>query len=570
MKKIICILLSLISFACLTACGTNTDSSADKVEIKIINYDGGVGNSWLENAAARFEKKVSEKVYGGKKGVKISITPKMELGLDSISTSATHIYFGGAMPKLRSMMQNGNLADLSDVFTAVGEDGKTIESKIAKNYRSVLKGTDDKYYAIPHYEWFSGLSYDIELFDKNGFYFAAQDETDVLPFVSSKGFGSANFIGSKNAKKSCGPDGDYSTEYDNGLPSSIQELLLLCEYMKLTFNVDTPILYTGGHENYSNILTSAVWASLASAEEIKNCYNFSGKVSIVNGYKDGENFFNSDIPVPNIVMSPELTEATGYYTTQTAARYYANAFMSIAQENGFIDGVSTTYENTTAMQDFISSGVGATRTSAMLIEGTYWYNEAESYDLFNNYYVAIKHEKDYRSIGFMTMPTQWGGTVEPGKGKNATLCDSACSFAVVNARFSKNKDLMDAIKDFIKFLYTDDELSKFTGETGVSRAAFDYELNKDDEDRLNSFKKTVWTLRNDGDVVYAASDNNNATFKNAYQDLAVYRGSTFLTPEMPNGRIYASILNALKDYSAKDIFEKTKLDATTWSRFYKG
>lgn len=45
-------------------------------------------------------------------------------------------------------------------MTEIDADGKTLESKIDDTTLESLKGSDGKYYALPHYEWFPGVTYD--------------------------------------------------------------------------------------------------------------------------------------------------------------------------------------------------------------------------------------------------------------------------------------------------------------------------------------------------------------------------------------------------------------------------
>lgn len=561
-KKLAVGLMALLVAFSATACGGSSSSSGAKVPIKIVNYGGGIGSVWLDEAIARFEEQVKDKTYGEMKGADIDYVATMTMDLDSISTSANHIYFTQGTSNIRTMIQNGYLMDISDVVTETGADGKTVLSKIDDSYEVMLKGPQDKYYALPHYEFYSGLSYDIELFEEMGYYFAAPTETDVMTFNSAKGFGSAKFVASADAVKSCGPNG-ISGDYDDGLPSSVQELLILCERMK--GEIDAPILYTGGNEAYSNMLASSLWTALGGYEEMRAYHDYSGTVTVVDGYEES-NLFNSSVPAPK-TKSVELTEATGYYVTQQAARYYTLAFLEIAFKEGYIERGSTTYDNVTAQQDFIANGVGANDTVGMLIEGNYWINEADDYELFDKYYAAIKNAKDYRKIGWLPLPAQWSGSVTEGNGSTPTMVDVSASYAFVNNRFSGNQAVVDVCKDFLKFLYTDSELSRFTGVTGVAKAALNYSLDSADQAKLDEFESSVWAMKKTGNVVYATA--SNATFQGSYNTLRLSGNSPLLRPIFD--RQYETSLAAIRvGKTAKEIFEKTALDATDWSEYYKG
>ena len=560
-KKLAVALTAILLAFSAVGCGGGSNGGG-ALKIKILNYGGGVGSIWLDDAIERFKKEVGDKQYGNYKGVDIKYTPTQDMGLSEIATSGTHMYFTEGTSTIRTMIQNGELMDITDVVEGVGTDGKTILSKIDDSYHVMLKGPKDKYYALPHYEFYSGISYDIELFDANGYYFAAPSETDVAPYTSTKGFGSANFVGSVDATKSCGPNGK-SGDYDDGLPSSVQELLLLCE--KMAGDTVTPILYATGDESYSNKIATALWASLSGYKEMEAYHSYDDKVMVVDGYEE-TNLFNSDIPAPKM-REVLLTEETGYYASQQVARYYTLAFMEIAFKNGYFESVEV-YSNTGAQSDFISNGIGNNDTYGMLIEGNYWINEASDDELFDDYYKSIRYEKDYRHIGWMPLPVQWAGSVTEGNGATPTMVDVAASYVFINNRFAKNAAISEACKDFLKFLYTDAELSHFTGTTGIAKSALQYALEKADKDKLSAFESSVLSMKSEGGIIYATADN--PTFLGAYQQLRMGGNSPLLKPAF-GGKSYNTVLEAMRiGKSAKEIFEGTLLNATQWLDFYKG
>lgn len=125
-------------------------------------------------------------------------------------------------------------------------NGKTLESRIYAGAREGLKGGDGHYYALPHYEWFPGLIYDKDAFDKYGWYIAKEGQGSV---VNNK-YGSIT-ITKTAANKSCGPDGKTGTE-DDGLPSSLEELIVLSQKIKddakiAAFTVSGAILYNSNY-----------------------------------------------------------------------------------------------------------------------------------------------------------------------------------------------------------------------------------------------------------------------------------------------------------------------------------
>ena len=77
------------------------------------------------------------------------------------------------------------------------------------------------------------LTFDIfneAIFEELCAYFAAEDEDNVMEYSSD--FGTAYFIGDLSADKSVGPDGESGTN-DDGLPCSLEQLIQLCDYIKV-------------------------------------------------------------------------------------------------------------------------------------------------------------------------------------------------------------------------------------------------------------------------------------------------------------------------------------------------
>ena len=69
--RLVSLLLAIVSLfsVALTGCGTNED--ANYTVLRIWNYDGGVGHTWLDAAITRFLAENEETQYEkGKKGIK--------------------------------------------------------------------------------------------------------------------------------------------------------------------------------------------------------------------------------------------------------------------------------------------------------------------------------------------------------------------------------------------------------------------------------------------------------------------------------------------------------------------
>ena len=568
-KNILAIAMAtaMLASAGLTACG----SESDKIVISVINFGGGVGKLWLTDAMERFTAEVENKKYGTKTGVEFEEPQNQQsINTANMDTDAYHIYFNQGGSSVRALSQQGFLLPLNDVVTGslsdFGEDG-TIESKIAENYRIMCQGADGNYYGLPHYEFYPGITYDVELFDANNLYFAATGANNV-----ETRFGNARLIAGKTETKSLGPNGktgtiggiDYSL--DDGLPSSLTELLILCDYMKSTLTI-TPFGLSGANANYINYMLAGLWASLGGYEEMMACYDFSGKVKVVTGVDVETPLFPEiDYVATPTVQEVPVTEATGYYAFQSAARYYALAFADIAVNEGWLTFSSTQgSSNTEEQKYFIFNGKklanNTIEKTAMLIEGSYWYNESADVNNFEDYYTLTKSTK--REIAWMSLPVTFDTPVtSEAQGRAPTLVETASAYAYVNGNIADDPGLVEACKDFLRFLYTDKELSLFSERTGVMKAV---SYNVENTSSLDYYKEHLTKLRAGANIVYKGS--NKKTMLDGYGSLGI----------AANGYIfkYGSSFNCLAalrgSIHAHTVFNEgaTRMESS-WGTLYKG
>ena len=263
MKRALALLLGATTIGCTligAGCGPQIVEQIDKNKTALIiaNYNGGVGETWLDEMVIRFEKAYENvSLEDGKLGIDVVVDHSKDYsGKEIVSTMRAdrknHLFFTQAMDYY-TMVNEGFMADITDVVTeTVGSDSKKIESKLSSDKQDFLK-KDGKYYAIPHYELYNGIQYDAGVFASKKLYFSDNFNQD----------GTRAFILNANTKKSCGPDGKYNT-YDDGLPSSYEEFYRLIGQMK-TNNV-IPFIWTGKSMHYTNMLLTALFDNYIGAE----------------------------------------------------------------------------------------------------------------------------------------------------------------------------------------------------------------------------------------------------------------------------------------------------------------
>ena len=580
--KVMALLLGITTAVSMVACDRNNDG--DKTVITIMNFEGGVGTQWLDDAAVRFESAREGKSYeDGKTGVKV----KVESAQGTTAYITTTSGYNAVVIERQSIMQyvqSGLLLDISDVFTDTSS-GASIESRIDEKTLGRLQGNDSKYYGLPHYEFYSGLSYDRELFDKGGYYFAAGDDLNAESWTSSRYGWTASFVGNSSANKSCGSDGEYGTQ-DDGLPSSLYEMLLLCA--KLAEDNIEPVQLTGLYPNESNYLMSGLWPAIAGYDEIQTLYSFDssscvgedgvkgtaddGKVEIIKtDATTGKLLYTSEnlFTGINYIKKPQtewvtITQANGYLTNDLASKYYATAFLEILENEKWLsaDSYDDSVDHVGAEANFIFGDYNGATPKAMLIEASYWWNESNLAGNMLDYTEVT--EKTTRDIRFMPLPTSLNTTATVGNGRKLTLADVGFATIVVNSNIKNKPATVAAIKDFLKFLYSEEECLAYTKSTGCTRT-MDYTITQADKAVMDPFFADILTLRENSNVLTAGA--NNSIFKNNMEAFVLELDSAAFKPTF-GVTTYNNYLKALreKNTTADVLMENSRISKSEWQR----
>lgn len=549
-------LLTAFILGSVACSGTNGSTT----EIVVMNFGGGGGTAWIENAANEFAEKVKDVEFeSGKKGVSFDFTHSTNTQISTMKTSGFNMYFDERVIDIKALSAQGLLMDITDVVNAVVDtrNGKdvTILDKIDVDNRTQLMGNDGKYYGLPHYAIYPGLTYDVELFDRRGLYFADPDETEVVTYQCNLVGKTARFVKpNTDAEKSCGNDGVKGTQ-DDGLPTSLEELIMLCDYMKKKCGV-YPFTFTGWHSDYSNILVEALWTNLAGYNQMRTNYTFNGDVEVVRGYTD-ENLFSGI----NYIKKPQtevvkVTEKNGYEVSGMVAKYYAIAFEEIAFKQDWFskDAFSETVSHVDAQGNFIWSGVNGKDEIGMLIDGNHWYNESVTYGNFQDYYAYTGATE--RNIAWMSIPTSLDQSVtKESEARSQVILDVNRSYCVINGNIKK-EGVAKACKEFLKFLYTDAQLEKYTQTSGLMKAKIDYTVTKTDE--MSDFLKSIIDLHQNNKILYQTADNDR------YNTFYINFSAPTVQPVF-DVRYNACFLAIKNNKTAKEIFEQLRMSSGQWN-----
>lgn len=544
-------LAAVLSVGVAAGCGNgNIGKDEDSSKITQISFRqwGGTASStdWLQQAADRFAaEKANEPYESGKKGVKVEISTNKDSDYTS-SIPDYDILMDENSANIYDMQTRGYLADIDDLV-------KGLQSKIEPQLLPKLKGADGKYYGLPHYSYDVSISYNVDLFKTENLYIAAPGEESVVNYKSSllpASSAGVNFVFNENTKKSCGPNG-IPNDYDDGLPSSLEEFIVLCDYIKNKKQINPfAISDINGGANYAFMLIESLWAGMVGTDAMKatTCNFTDAEVEVV---KEGAlsydgNLLNTGIKMPQ-TETVRLSDENGYRMYDMSARYYALSFLELAKNKGWFKNQQMT--NTKAQEFFVLGNYNANDNDrcAMLVDSTFWYGESVSGGTLTKY-KSLSGGKE-ANVSMMPMPVQLTGQVTEGNGKKPTVIDTSAT-VFVNKRVEKNEGLFRAVKEFIEFLYSDAELKAFTETSKLTmNLKYDY-----DKSSLGNFYAGVLEIEKAaGDKVYAASDNIKYS-KNRSSFSLIWGGKLNYFGSYHNGS-YAALMGG---ETAASIFTQTR------------
>ena len=502
--------------------GTVQDDT--KANLSVATFDGGVGRAWLEDAIARFEAKYAEATHfqEGRKGVKISLDgDKNKYAGNKLSEGGSlnkDVYFTEAV-EYYTFVNQGLVADISDVVKAsmsdFGETG-TIEDKLDPSLKTFMTAKDGNYYMLPFYDGFYGLTYDVELFEEEGFYF--DDDGD---FIRLSDFDDVEAF---NAAKSNGPDGKDGT-YDDGLPATYQQMIQLCD--QIVAKSYTPFCYSGNYTGYVNRSFFAYAADYEGYDAFSVNNTFNGTIKVAKTITEIPGQIEANIETETVA----ITEANGYMLQKQAGKYYALKMQeALFGTTKYIGNTWNAKDYTAAQGDFIRSKYATEGRYAMLAEGVWWENEATA--TFEEMKTLKGESKQDRRFGFMPVPK-----VNAAAAGDQTMFSVNSSFGFIN----KNCENMELAKEFMRFLHSDAEMSKFSAKTSIPRS-LNYTVTEEDRATATYYGQTLIDMRHNAKVVYPFSAANVVT-----NNQANFEKDTWLGAALINNKVRNNAFSAFKD-----------------------
>lgn len=559
MTKVLC--LSIAALTTFASCGRTPDGevgggSSKTSTLIVASYDGGVGNVWLDNVIEKFEEANKDVSFEeGKVGVTVKPVKEKKSLTTAITSTNYDVIFDEAV-KYYSIAATKAALPLDDLVAEVNTDGKTIESKLTEQQKNGFTALDGHYYGLPHYEYFGGVAYDIDVFDRYKLYLSAD-----------KNNGNDGFIVDNQETRSLGPDGatgiidgvDYSK--DDGLPATYEEFYALLKYMDEK-NV-TPFIWTGKYESYMDNLLTGLFFNLNGYEDSLVNFTFKSETDPVTGQPNPIDVVKGfDAAGKPIIEEEVITPSNAYQIFQQAGRYYALEFLEKIFSDPdyyYSDSISGTLSHTAAMMELVY-GYLENNPIAFIVEGSYWYTEAVDLGVIETVAAdGYGDEARNRRFGWMPLPTQYSGTVAPQT--KQTLGEVSEAYMFINANLASNPTKATLAKKFVKFAYTDEMLEQFTLDTGITKA-LKYDVSEETYDKLSAHGKSNIDMKRNANIIYSMSDHdiflNDPTRFSFVRSNYIWKTDNYMIP----------VAGMKQGAKAKTLFEQLAVSQSDWNNKY--
>lgn len=496
---------NLVSISCLVGsmflagCGKDTEEEdvppedKSKVQITIATYQGGLGSQWIDDICNDLKTELADYTDStfkeGEKGVRFKVlmnTSYQGTKLTSGLSNSVDMYFTESVD-YSDLSRKGYLLDITDAvkdpLTDVGDTG-TIEEKLDPNMSAFLTYRDQKYYALPFYDGFYHMIYDVDLFDENR-WFKSEDGKWV------------GLSGNLHA----GADGVKGT-FDDGLPRTFAEFNELVSKMS---DVCRGVGYAGNDAKvYITRYLQNIWATSDGYDQAMLNYNFNGKATtLVDVNDDGSTTKKDDLDLASFSDGYKLAKQKGKYD---ALRFCKDSLLA----QGTISPSVNTWNHLSAQDYFINtkySSYPEENRFGILIDGSWWQNEASA--IFNA--DLVNHPDNggakKRRFGILPAPRVDNSHLNTPE----VLINGNQSYAFIN----KNTEHPELMKKILRYFHTEKYLSRFTGSVGMTRP-FTYDVSSSDLDNCSYYTKQLLDLKKRSKIIYPLSTIQEFNDKPSY------------------------------------------------------
>lgn len=492
-KLLTCVMALVIALCSLTGCiiddGKKLDETKSQLNIGI--FKAGLGTKWLEDAMADFTEYYAETSFEeGKKGVQLIMDDRTEefkpSNLYSTMTYNDNAIYFLDQSDFELFYSKGLLEDLTatvneKIYDEDGnfarDTGKTATKSINDTMNSEFKGMyvrDGGEYALPYRVNVSGIIYDADLFNANGYYFFNNGEMGAKQ--ADIDLGEDGDIGP-------GPDGKVGTA-DDGMPVTWKDFIKL---MKLMTEDDIiPFTWAGGSTGYQLWYAyESIWANYQGLNDYAPNLSFSGTLS------DGT------------VVTEENYNTT--LVDQQGRKAAINVFKDIMSNPKYYSADAFMNNHTAAEFEYIYS-ISTGKRIAFFMEGGYWESEARTY--FDTMAIVDENlgygKRDFRLLPIPNFVGTEGIADQTNTSENEVLLGRGASSLVCIPKTTAcaNPELQKTLaKLFLQFVNSREQLSKFVANTGACFRPFSFNATPEELNNYTKFGKSVYMYMEQGSTI---------------------------------------------------------------------
>ena len=428
-------MMLILVFTSATACGGRQNEEEqqvdkNKTQLNVGMWPGAYEEGISLETAKRFEERYANVSFEeGKMGVQImfngSANYKASVMTGNFASYNEDIYIlpestyydninngQGDFLEITDVVNSQYSYDFVSKTTISGQESGTVKDKMYESdlaWMNVGTETEPKYYAMPIYQSYFGIWYDLKLFEEKGWFFRSNADN-------------AAFINAENPTKSAGPDGQTGT-YDDGLPATYVQFINLCKRIRQA-NV-TPIIWSGKYADYFDDFLVSLYADYCGLEQMQTLVKLNGQHDVITGWNDG---------VPQITTK-NITEDDAYVAYEdSAGKYYAIKFaeeLLTTQVNGkklyYNEADYGGMSHTGAQSKFVG-GKYTGSPCAMFIDGSYWWYEShqarDGVDGITNRYKVNEEDYQYALLPMPKATSEKIGEKMTVVNGNTVLCTS--------------------------------------------------------------------------------------------------------------------------------------------------
>jgi hypothetical protein len=515
----------------------NVDIDTTKSQLYLKYYNGGVNRVWIDDVISQFERDYAEVEFEtGKKGVQIiKDFDKSGISASAIEKNPNQVFMLVGV-EYYDYASNGVMMDISDVvqngaaLSPNQKEEKTIESKFRESQKSFYqldRGNGKKYYALPFFESFMNLIYNVSVFEDKKLYFAQgkDGETETWSDADLKSSKVEDlFVKRANAPKSLGPDGktgeidgvNYSA--DDGLPATYKDFqaLLTCMVRR---NV-IPFIWNATSTDYLTGIANEAWMNNEGAEQFMLNMSFEGTAKNLVALDDKGNVqYNEDGSV-KMRGATEITPSNAYELHAQKGKLDAIEFVKMMMGSSDYRYRESFKMDFRATQRYFLNGnvdgLTGGKDIAMMVEGTWWNSEARS-----DY--ASEEDRHSEDRKFAILPLPKSDISKVGE-KNTKVSERQTLIFINN--FCADYAVPIA-KEFVSYLHSDRVMNIFSKDTDMLRA-LNYELTEDTLQGMSYFGRSAYEFATSAntDVIEWLPTSNTTKKNGTLLDWASYAFST--------------------------------------------